>query len=82
MCPCLSTSEKKLRGLDVEIKTIWQPVPPWPENAELLESKYGIKERLPKVKESLKHEMPRLYKALGYRNTNAMRKWIVRDGPV
>jgi hypothetical protein len=63
----------------MEIKTIWQPVPPWPDNKKLLRSKYPVKNRLPKVLAEEKKTAPRLYKALGYKKTPEMRKWMFED---
>ncbi len=66
----------------MEIKTIWQPVEPWPKGTVLKETKYPVAERLPKTTLAILNNLPRLYKALGYRNSNEMRKWIVQDGSV
>jgi hypothetical protein len=66
----------------MEIKTIWQPVPPWPVKTKLMRSKYPVHNRLPKVFAEVKNTAPTLYKALGYRRSNEMRKWIVEDNDV
>jgi hypothetical protein len=61
----------------MEIKTIWQPVPPWPEGTVLKETKYPVAERLPRLHPEVRVLAPRFYKSIGYRNSNEMRKWIV-----
>ena len=61
----------------MEIKTIWQPVEPWPEVTVLKQTKYPVEDRLPRIKYEKRVLAPRFYKAIGYRNTNEMRKWIL-----
>ena len=61
----------------MEIKTIWQPVEPWPEGTVLKQTKYYVEDRLPRIKYEQRVLAPRFYKAIGYRNTNEMRKWIL-----
>ena len=56
----------------MEIKTIWQPVPPWPTKTKLLETKLPIPDRKKVIDYKPK-------KVLGHLRSNEMRKWIVEE---
>ena len=57
----------------MEIKTIWQPVPPWPEKQKLITTRLPVPDRKKVIDYKPKRK-------LGALMSNEMRKWIVQDG--